>query len=191
MENRMTNLTPEQVVSTQRTNVTAFFAIANQALLSFQEVVDLNVQATKSLLAEGEVHSNEVLAGKVPSAFLVGRPGVAEPLIEKVSSYSHHLHRIAENLQGEFLKVVQTQYEEHNRNAQALFEGITKNAPGSEAAIKVLKSAFSAATLTYETLRKATAQVSGSVQSNFNGATNPVNDSPLDATPVSLVAKKS
>ena len=68
---------------------------------------------------------------------------------------NRHLHEIASGKQAEFLKLAQAQYEQHNRSAQSLVDSLAKNAPaGSEAAITALKSAYSTASLTYETVRK-------------------------------------
>jgi phasin family protein len=168
----MNVFTPEQLVSAQQGNVTTLFALTNQAFHGFQKLIELNLQVAKSTLAEGEASWQEALSGKAPEAFLTS-PGNATQLVaEKVVSYSRHLHEISSGTQAEFLKVAQAQYEQHNRSAQSLVDGLAKNAPaGSEAAITALKSAYSTASLTYETVRKAATQAIEVAQNNFAATT--------------------
>jgi phasin family protein len=168
----MSVFTPEQLVSAQRGNVTTLFALTNQAFHGFQKVIELNLQVVKSTLVEGEASWQEALSGKAPEALLTSQVNATQLVSEKVLSYSRHLYEIASGTQVEFLKVAQAQYEQHNRSAQTLVDGFAKNAPaGSEAAITALKSAYSTASLTYETVRKAATQAIELAQSNFAATT--------------------
>jgi phasin family protein len=168
----MSVFTPEQLTSAQQGNVAALFALTNQAFLGIQKLSELNLQAVKSALAEGEANWQAALSGKTPETLFASQVNATQPVAEKVLSYSRHLYEIASSTQAELAKVLQTQYEQHNSNAQSLVEGFAKNAPaGSEAAVTALKSAFSTASLTYETVRKAATQAVEVAQSNFAAAT--------------------
>lgn len=168
----MSAFTPEQLVSAQRGNATTLFALTNQAFHGFQKVIELNLQVTRSTLAEGEASWQDALSSNTPEALLTRQINATQLLTEKVLSYSRHLYEIASGTQAELLNVAQAQYEQHNRSAQTLVDGFAKNAPaGSEAAITALKSAYSTASLTYETVRKAATQAIGLAQSNFAATT--------------------
>jgi phasin family protein len=168
----MNVFTPEQLVSAQQGNVTTLFALTNQAFEGFQKLVELNLQAAKSALAESEAGWQEALSGKAPGAFFTSQVGAAQPAAEKVLSYSRHLYEIASGTQAECLKIAQAQYEQQTRNAQTLVDDFARNAPaGSEAAVTALKSALSTASLTYETVRKAATQAIETAQGNFAATT--------------------
>ncbi|MFL9935441.1 TIGR01841 family phasin [Paraburkholderia sp. RL18-103-BIB-C] len=188
----MNVFTPEQLVSAQQGNITALFALANQAFHGFQKLIELNLQVAKSTLAEGEASWQEALSGKAPEAFLTSQANATQFVAEKVLSYNRHLYEIASGTQAEFLKVARAQYEQHNRSAQSLVDGLAKNAPaGSEAAITALRSAYSTVSLTYETVRKAATQAIEVAQSNFAAATaTPSQVSLQAAARVSRVAKQ-
>jgi len=168
----MSVFTPEELVSAQHGNVTTQFALLNQAFHGIQKLVELNLQAVRSVLAEGEADWQEALSGKAPGALLTSQVNAMRLAAEKVSSYNRDLYEIVSCTQAEWLKVAQAQYEQSNHNAQTFVDSLAKNAPaGSEAAITVLKSVFSTANLTCETVRKATTQAIEVAHGNFAATT--------------------
>lgn len=146
----------EQLVPLQQGNVITLFALTNQAFRGLQKVAALNLQAIRSALAEGEVNWKEALSGQPPEAIVTRQINTAQLTAEKMLSYNRHLYEIASGTHAELLKVWQARHEQQNRGAPA----------GAEAAITVLKSAFSTASLTYETVCKAATQAIELTQSN-------------------------
>lgn len=188
----MSVFTQEQRVSAQQGYLTALFALTNQAFHGFQKLIELNLQLAKSTLAEGDASWREALSGNASEAFLTSQVDATQLVAEKVLSYNRHLYEIASGTQAEFLKVAQAQYEQHNRSAHTLVDGFAKNAPaGSEAVITALQSAYSTASLTYETARKAATQAIEMTQSNFAATTATVSKvSQQAAAQVSRAAKQ-
>jgi phasin family protein len=168
----MSVFAPEELVSSYQSSVASLFALANPAFQGFQAVVELNLQAVKAAIAESEDNLNDALSGKSPAEFLTRQSNVTQQLTAKMASYSRHLYEIAANTQAEFTKVAQAQYEQHSSKVQALADRLVKSAPvGSEAAIAVLKSAFSTANTATETVRAAARQAIEAAQGNFAAAT--------------------
>jgi len=73
----MSIFTPEELVSTQQDNVSSIFALANHALYHFQKLVELDLPAVKSALAEGEANWQETLSGNASEDFLTSQVNVA------------------------------------------------------------------------------------------------------------------
>ncbi|AXF05485.1 TIGR01841 family phasin [Paraburkholderia hospita] len=158
----------EQLVPLQQGNVITLFALTNQAFQGLQKVAALNLQALRSALAEGEVSWKEALSGQPTEAIVTSQINAMQVAAEKMLSYNRHLYEIASGTQAELLKVSQARHEQPNRDAQTLVDSFATSAPaGAEAAITVLKSAFSTASLTYETVRKAATQAIELTQSNL------------------------
>lgn len=168
----MSLLTPEQFVAAQKANLEALFGLTSKAFEGVEKLVELNLQAIRSNLAETQEHTQRALSAKDPQELLALQAGYAQPLAEKVLSYGRHVYEIASATQAEFVKVAEAHYEEQNRKVQSLVDNVAKNAPaGSETAVAVIKSAINAANTTYETVQKATKQAVEMAESNFNAAT--------------------
>ncbi len=168
----MSLLTPEQFVAAQKSNLETLFGLTGKAFESVEKLVELNLQAVRSNLAESQEHAQRALSVKDAQELLALQTSYAQPLAEKLLSYGRHVYEIASATQAEFAKVAEAHLEEQNRKVQSLVDNVAKNAPaGSETAVAVLKSAINAANTTYETVQKATKQAVEMAESNFNAAT--------------------
>jgi phasin family protein len=150
------------------------FALENPTIQGFQSVVELNVQAVKATIAaEGKDNLNHTVSGKSQAGFLAWQSYVTQQIAEKVAMYGRQLYEIASSTQVEFAKVAHAQYEQHSDHVQTLAENLMKCAPvDSGAAIIALKTAFSTANSTTDTVREAAKQAIEAAQRNF-GATAP------------------
>ncbi|MCF2134127.1 MULTISPECIES: phasin family protein [Burkholderiaceae] len=167
----MNLLTPEQIAAAQKVNLETWFGLANKAFEGAEKLVELNLKAAKATLAESQENAHRMLSVKDAQELLSLQTSLGQPAAEKVLSYGHHLYEIASATQAEFVRVAEAQYEEQNRNVQALVDNVAKTAPaGSETVVSVLKSAITAANTTYETVQKATKQAVEIAESNFNAA---------------------
>jgi phasin family protein len=170
----MSIFAPEELVSSYKTSVTALFALANPVFQGFQAVIELNLQAVKAALAEGEDNLGDAFSGKNPAELIARQFNVTQQFAGKTASYSRHLFEIVSGTQAELGKIAQTQYEEHGSKVQTLADHLAKSGPvGSEAAIAVMKSVFSTASTAAETVRAAARQAIEAAQGNFAATTAP------------------
>jgi len=168
----MSLLTPEQFAAAQKANLETLFGLTGKAFEGVEKLVELNLQALRSNIAEGQEHAQRVLSAKDPQELLALNAGYAQPAAEKLLSYGRHVYEIAAATQAEFARVAEAHLEDQNRKVQALVDNVAQNAPaGSETAVAVIKSAINAANTTYETVHKATKQAVEMAESNFNAAT--------------------
>ena len=168
----MSLLTPEQIVAAQKANLETLFGLTGKAFEGVEKLVELNLQAIRSNIAESQEHAQRVLSAKDPQELLALQASYAQPAAEKLLSYGRHVYEIAAATQTEFARVAEAHYEDQNRKVQSLVENVARNAPaGSETAVAVMKSAINAANTTYETVHKATKQAVEMAESNFNAAT--------------------
>jgi len=167
----MSLLTPEQFAAAQKANLETLFGLTGKAFESVEKLVELNLQAVRSNLAEAQEHAQRALSAKDAQELLALQASYAQPLAEKALSYGRHVYEIASSTQAEFAKVAEAHYEEQNRKVQSLVDNVVRNAPaGSETAVAVIKSAMNAANTTYETVQKAAKQAVEMAESNFNAA---------------------
>jgi phasin family protein len=168
----MSLLTPEQFVAAQKANLETLFGLTGKAFEGVEKLVELNLQAVRSNIAEGQEHAQRLLSAKDAQELLALNANFAQPAAEKLLSYGRHVYEIAAATQAEFARVAEAHLEDQNSKVQALVDNVAKNAPaGSETAVAVIKSAINAANTTYETVHKATKQAVEMAESNFNAAT--------------------
>ena len=166
-------LTPEQMIATQKSQLETMIALSGKALDGFERLVELNLQSLKTAMHETSDAAIAAMSVKDLQELASLQPNLAQPLAEKVLSYSHHVYEIASGTQAEIAKAVESNAAEMNRKVQSLVETATKNAPaGTETAVAILKSAISAANNAYDSLHKAGKQAAEVVEANINTVTS-------------------
>jgi phasin family protein len=167
-EIRMSPFTPDQFAAAQKSNLSHLFALTNTAFEGFQKLTELNLQAVRTTLAEGQENVEAVLAGKDLREVFVAQGNLAQPAAEKAVAYARHVFEIASSTQAELSKAVEAQYAQHNLNVQAFVDTFVKNAPaGSEALTALLQSSVAAASTTYQSFQDAAKQTAEVAKANF------------------------
>jgi phasin family protein len=158
---------PEQNAALQRANAQTSFALLNKAFESFQKVVDLNLQATRSGIAEADEVMRNALSAKSPQEWATLRRGAVERNAPRIQSYYGQLFAIALNAQLEVANVANEHFTAQQRKLRELIDGAAQHAPAAaEPAITALKSAIDATGTWYETARKAAQQAIHVAESN-------------------------
>lgn len=165
--------TNEQFIATQKANVQALAGLSEKAFASFEQLVELNMAASKAILNEAIGNLQALTSAKDAQAVLTLQSGLVQPLAEKTASYNRHLYEIASGATAEFTKALESTSTESQKSVTAFLENSLKNAPaGSEAAVAVIKSAMTASTNAVESAQKAAKQAVKLVESNISAVTS-------------------
>jgi phasin family protein len=178
MELVMSSLAPEQLVAAQKTSVETTFVILNKAFDGIEKLVELNVQAVKSTLAENQEILAKALSAKEPHELFSQQTSQAQPAIEKAQSYWRHVYEIISGTQTEFAALVEAKFKQRQNDAQAFIDSLAKGAPaGSEMAVAAWRTFITTASQTantaYETATKAARQAVETAESNLDAASSP------------------
>ncbi|MDE2253120.1 MAG: TIGR01841 family phasin [Betaproteobacteria bacterium] len=166
-------MTPEQMIAAQKSQLEAIFALSGKAVEGLEKMVELNMQTLKTAMHETSDATMAALSVKDIQELTALQPNLAQPMAEKLLSYSHHLYEIASGTQAEFAKAIEANVAEVHKKMQSVVDTAVKNAPaGSETAVAMMKSALSAANNAYDTVQKASKQAAEVVEANFNTVTN-------------------
>ena len=166
-------MTPEQMIAAQKSQLEAMFALTGKAVDGLEKMLELNMQTMKTALRESSDAAMAALSVKDMQEFAAMQPNLAQPMAEKMLSYSHHLYEIASGTQAEFAKAIEANATDVQKKMQAMVETVVKNAPaGTETAVAMMKSAMSAANNAYDSVQKASKQAAEVVEANFNTVTN-------------------
>jgi phasin protein len=100
---------------------------------------------------------------------------LAQPNLEKATSYVKSIYDAAAATQSEINKLVEEQVSEFNKQVVTGLDKVVKSAPaGSEIAVAAVKSAISAANSAYDNLSKSAKQFAEMSQANIEAATSQV-----------------
>ncbi|AQV94431.1 phasin [Cupriavidus necator] len=180
----MSPFTPDQFAAVQKSNLNHLFALTNMAFDGFQKLTELNLQAARTTLAEGQENVQAVLAGKDLREVFAVQSNLGQPAAEKAVAYARNVYEIASNTQAELSRAVEAQYEQHNRNVQAFVDTFVKNAPaGSEALTALLQSSVAAASSTYQSLQSVAKQTAEVAKTNFATTAAAANGAAQQAAP--------
>jgi phasin family protein len=161
-----------QVAVAQLANLDCFFGLAGKMLEGEEKLVRLNLDMAKTTFADWYQRLQDGLTKKEGQEVTGLQNALALPSTEKVLTYERQVAEIASTTQTQLAEVVNSRYQEVNRQVQWFVENVAQNAPvGSEAAIAFLKQGFSLANTAYENVQKATKQAVDVAQSNLSAAT--------------------
>jgi len=165
-------LTVEQVLATNKANVETLFGLTGKAFEGVEKLVELNLAASRALLAESASQVQTVLNAKDPQEMLALQSSLLQPLSEKAASYSREVYDIAAVTSAEFGKSFEAQIAEAQKKFLDVVDSTSQNAPaGSETAVALMKSAVAAASNVLETAQKSAKQAAALAESNFKAAT--------------------
>jgi phasin family protein len=166
-------LTAEQVLASQKTAVETLFGLTTRAFEGVEKLVELNVTATKTALAEAAGTTQAMMGVKDAQELLALQAALFQPLAEKTAAYSRHLYDIATGAGAEFGRTFESQAAEVQKKFLAVVDNAAKNAPaGSETAVAVFKSAVAAGNNALESVQKAVKQATEVAEANFNAVAN-------------------
>jgi phasin family protein len=165
-------LTAEQILASNKANVETLFGLTGKAFESVEKLVELNLAASRALLADTASQAQTVLNIKDPQELLALQSTLLQPLGEKAASYGREVYDLATAAGAEFSKTFEAQFAEAQKKFLDVVDSTAQNATaGSETAVALMKSAVTAANNVLETAQKSAKQAAALAESNFKAAT--------------------
>jgi phasin family protein len=163
------NMTPEQIAAANKANLETLMGLTNKAFSGMQQLIELNLAAAKSALADSQQQTQAALSVKDAQELLALQSHLLQPLAEKTAAYSRHLYDIATSTSAEFTKNAEAQAADAQKKFAGLVDSAAKNAPaGSESVVAIMKSSVAAANNALESVQKAVKQATEVAEANFN-----------------------
>ena len=162
-------ITADQITSSHKANLEAFYGLTHSAFAGFEKMVELNMAAAKSALSDNQDHVHALMSVKDVQELMALQAGYMQPLSEKAVSFSRHMYEIATSTGSEFTKAVEDKAAETQKTVSNLVDSAVKNAPaGSETAVAMVKSAIAASQSAIESVQKAVKQATEAAESNMH-----------------------
>lgn len=166
-------MTPEQIVAANKANIETLVGLTNKAVAGVEQLIELNLSATKAALEDTKSHTNAAMSVKDGQELLALQMSVFQPFAEKMVSYNRHLYDIATSAGADFSHLFENKFTEAQESFHSLFDNMAKNAPaGSEPAIAAFRSAIATGNQALEQVQKAVKQATELAESNMKSMTN-------------------
>ena len=163
----------QQLLERQKEAIDTFISVQGSLFSGFEKLVDLNLKAIKSTIAEAADQTQQVAELKDPQEATSFVAAIAQPNAEKAVAYSQDVYAIMNEVSKELIKLTEEQVAESQKKMEEALEQFSKNAPtGSESAIALLKSSFATASNAYDSINKAAKQAAEVAQNNLAAATS-------------------
>jgi phasin family protein len=161
--------TAEQLIAAQKSNVETLAGLTSQFFSGLEKLFELNVVTTKAAVSGAFDHTQAVLSVRDAQELLALQAGLFQPAMEKSAAYNRHVYDIASDTGAEFTKVFEAKLAEAQKAFSTEVDGALKNAPaGSDTAVALFKSAFSASQSAIESAQAAAKQAMELAGTNFN-----------------------
>ncbi|MES3024998.1 MAG: phasin family protein [Pseudomonadota bacterium] len=93
---------------------------------SFQQLCDLNIQLTQTMLEESTLATQQVLTADRQTDVIGAAASRAQPATEKLRAYQQHISRVAADAQVELARVTEQHVQETSRTARALADEVAR-----------------------------------------------------------------
>src|SRR5678816_2326898 len=136
-------------------------------------MLELQLKTAKSAFADGVQQAKAFTEIKDVQELAQLKNTLAQPTLEKATSYVKSVYDVAATTQSEINKLVEEQVAEFNKQVVTGLDKVVKSAPaGSEVAVAAVKSAISAVNSAYDNISKSAKQFSEMTHANVEAATN-------------------
>ena len=151
----------------------AMHELANQALNSVTELVELNIATAKQSLEQTSTAAAQLLAAKDAQGLIDATSAQAQPGTENALSYARHMAAIMSKAQADFTSATETRIGQTTRQINQLIDEMAKSAPaGSENVITLLKTGVANTNAAIEQMVKGSKQALATMESGFEEITS-------------------
>ena len=148
-------------------SINSLLGVAGQALQGVEQLVALNLQATKTALAEFGELARATLSEKNPAELGKLQIAALQAAPEKALAYGRQVKEIFAAATAGQRTAVEAQLGDVQAKFLEAVKAALQNVPGSENTLVLVKSAVAAANSAYEGVDKASKQVSEALDANI------------------------
>jgi phasin family protein len=161
----------EQFSELNKANVAQAAKLAAIAMGNAEKIVNLNLTAAKSALAQSIESAQAVAGAKDVQEVLALRARFAESGVQTVLAYSRTLYELTSQAQAEYSAVSEEVWSGYTKGVAQWVDTAAKSAPaGSDVAVNAFKSTFAATTAAFDQFQRATKQVVNIADANIRAA---------------------
>lgn len=168
---------PEQLTKVAKnsidTQLKSMHQLANQALRSVTELVELNIATAKESLAQTSAAATQMLAAKDARGLIDATSAQAKPSAEQALAYARHMAAIVAKAQADFTNATESGIGQTTRQINQLIDEMSKSVPaGSENVVTLLKASVANTNAAIEQMVKGSKQALATMENGFEEITS-------------------
>ncbi len=162
---------PEQFVAVGKAQLDASVRFAAIAAEGAEKILDLQFKNAKASFDEVVKNAKAFTELKDVSQIASWAGTSFQPGLDKATAYAKSVYDVATGTQQEIGALLEEQVAEFNKNVSVALDTAFKSAPaGSEAAVAAAKSVIDVANSVYDTIAKASKQLTSLTETNVAAA---------------------
>lgn len=151
----------EPFAKLHQAHIDSLRALADTAFAGIERLTVLNLNTTRSLLADSADSSRALLGVRNLQDFVALQGTLAQPALDKALAWSREAGAIGSSTHDALTEVLEAGYADASQSLDAALDTLVRNAPaGTEAAmgasVTAFKSALATAASAYDSLHQAT-----------------------------------
>jgi phasin family protein len=164
---------PEQLAAAGKAQLDANVRFATITAEGVEKLMDLQFKNAKAAFDEVVKHAKAFTELKDVSQVASWAGTSFQPGMDKAAVYAKSVYDIATGTQHEISALLEEQVAEFNKNVTVALDAALKSAPaGSESSVAAAKAVIDVANSVYDTMSKATRQLSSLTESNAAATTS-------------------
>ena len=168
----MNQWSPEQFSKAQMAGIETLAGLTGKAFEGFEKLLELNLQAMTSALAQTQEGARQALSVKDPKELIELQIELFQPAVDNVLAYRRNLYAIFAATRAEFEKVAEAQYTASKQGLHDLLGSMADQTPAGPAApLAAWQEAVNATTMFYESIQTTAKQAVEVAESSFRTAT--------------------
>ena len=137
--------TIEQLITRNQASMHVLKSLSHKVFTGYEKLMDLNLGATKALIAGAYGHAINLMAAKTPQELLELQRSLVKPLKEKTATYGWDVYETAADTGRQVNQFFEDEMMETHAAFTDMLDQLTKTAPnGTESAVALLKNAMDA-----------------------------------------------
>lgn len=157
----------DQVAALSQSQMETALKLAQIAAQGVEKLAAVQFNAAKTAFADGVKTTQLLSTVKDPSELSALGTSLAQPALEKAQAYARSVYEVAATTQAEISALLEQQVGEFNKTVVSALDNVLKSAPpGTEGAVAAAKSVIQFANTAYESMLKATKQMTAVAESN-------------------------
>jgi phasin family protein len=162
---------PEQFAALGKAQLETNMRFATIAAEGAEKLLDLQMKNAKAAFNESMKNAKALTEMRDMSELATWAGTSFQPSLEKATAYAKSFYDVATVTQHEIGALLEEQVEEFNKTVSAALDTALKSAPpGSESAVAAARSVIDVANSVYDTISKATKQLSTLTEANIAAA---------------------
>jgi phasin family protein len=165
--------TNEHLIAVNKANVQTLEELTIRVYAGIEQLIDLNLAASKDASAFSFNHAQSVLGAKDPQELQALQAGLYSPLVEKSIAYCHHLYTLATGARADFNRTFESRLADAKTAFTEVVGNLSKNSPvPTESAVAVFMNAVNVSQNVIETAQNSAKQAAEVAESGFTEVAN-------------------